>query len=598
MIANRQISRPELVRYNRTMHSSAELSATRRLHTAVRSLGIILLVTGIISIQFFITPAPIRIANLILAGGLILTLVAVWPERAAVMSRFGGVGSGAKMLSELGVWLMRRMETIEARTRAWHVAAVLAALFLLSLIGSRGGILDGELDQYIPHYLSNRSLLAKTFDSTLVEVDPDAPKMMWHGRIITAVRLQRPRPLSYFVDALDARAIAWSVSKGFPHLLSASFVVFLFLNYIIVWIFCRSYLQFDRFTSGLLVCLLASDPVLNCNFSYFRSAKPGSSTFLLAGLCLVAALLVRRRQLAPGLGRAALLITVPLCLLAACLFDEQGVLITAILAVTLFIEWRYPAGADNSGTARQLLIATVAVLALFAFYGLVIHPRLCMYFGDIPPLAGLAYQTGAVRNLILEVFARSWQAFVLLVDQLRFLTGYQIALPAMFMILWMGAVAASGAAVIAAPDRADKGQGTRRGILIHLSVAFVLTILMIAALASRHEFILRFDLRRWLYSEPTTMVLMIFLILSTAAVLRSRRFSRPVVQLVLLGMFIGNVWSLPEQRRALRSGYWMPRLDLSIDFIDALKKPAGKKVPAEIAADPAYQALRPYVPAK
>ena len=585
--------------YNREVSPSTPLVGTRpaRLLSAVRSFGIFLLLAGVTSVHFFITPTPIRIANLILAVGVILTLGSLWPVRGRVLTRLRATGSGRQLLADFGVWLTHRMEAMEAHTRIWHVAAVLAALFLLSLVGSRGGILDVELDQYLPHYLSDRSFLAKTFDSTLVEVDPGAPQIVWHGRKVTAVRLQRPRPMSYFVDCLDAGVIAWSVSKGFPHLLSASLMIFLLLDYIIVWIFCRRYLQFDRYTSGLLVCLLASDPVLSCNLSYFRSAKPGTSTFLLAALCIVAALLIRRRELAPGIGRSLLLASVPVLLLTACLFDEQAVFMTAILAVTLFIEWRFPAGTDTSATARNLLFTTVGALLVFVIYGLAIHPRLCVYFADVPPIRSLEYQSGAVRNLMLEFFARTWQALFLLVDQFRFLTGCQVALPAVLMMLWMGAASASGAAVISAPDRTDKGKGTHSGILIHWSVAAVLVILTLAALCSRHEFLLRYDMRRWLYSEPTTMVLMLFLILTTAAVLRSRRFSRPVVQLVLLGMFVGNLWTLPEHRRFLRSGYWMPRLDISVDFINALK-PGADNVPPEVAASQAYQALRAYVPVK
>lgn len=568
---------------------------TSRLRGALRSVGIGLILTAITSIQFFITPGPIRIANVIMAAGLVLTVVSLWPDRAKVLALFQVKGSGARLLAEFGAFLTARMAAIEARTRAWHVAAVLTALFVLSLVGSRGGILDVELDQYIPHYLSDRSLLAKTFDSTMVEVDPKAPKAMWHGRMVTMVGLQRARPVSYLIDCLDAQAIAWSVSEGFPHLLSASYIVFLLLNYLIVWIFCRGYLEFDRFTSGLLVCLLASDPVLNCNFSYFRSAKPGTSTCLLAGLCIVAALLIRRRPMPSGVARTMLLVCVPILLLTACLFDEQGVLIVGILAVILFIEWRYPAGVESSSTVRALLFSTVAVLGSYGIYAVFIHPRLARYFGDIPPLDGLSYQTGAVRNLMVEVFARIWEAIVLLMDQFRYLTGFQVDLPALLIMFWLGAISASGAAVILSSDRPEKAETTRRRILLHLVAASVMTLLMLAALSSRHEFILRFDLRRWLYSEPTTMVLMVFLMLATSAVLRSRRFSRPVVQLVLLGMFIGNVWSLPDHRRMLRSGYFTPRLDISIDFIAALKKGA-QNVPPEVLSSPAYQALLPYVP--
>jgi hypothetical protein len=568
---------------------------SNKLLGAIRSCGITLILIAITSIHFFITPTPIRVANAILTLGLALTIGSLWPVRRHVLARVLAIGSGAQAMKELGAWLTGRMEAIEARTRLWHIAAVLAALFVLSLFGSRGGILDVELDQYIPHYLSDRSLLARTFDSTKVEVDPGAPETIWHGRKLQLVRLQRPRPVSYLVDCLDANVIAWSVSKGVPHLLSASFIVFLIVNYVVVWLFCRKHLELDRYTSGLLVCLLASDPVLACNWSYDRSAKSGTSTFLLAGFCMAAALLVRRHNLTGGVRRMLLVAGTPLVLLIACLFDEQGVFLTAILAVLLFVEWHFPGGTDTSKTAGRLFFGIAGALIAFAFYGLFIHPKLCVYFGDVPPLPSLAYQAGAVRNLMLECFARIGQGLFLLVDQFRFLTGYQVALPAVLMMLWMGAVSATGAARIVGTDRPDGGAGTRRGVLIHLSIAAGLIILVLAALSSRHEFILRLDLRRWLYSEPTTMALMLFLMLTTAAVLRSHRFSRPVVQLILLGMFIGNLWSLPEHRRILRSGYWSSRLDYSVDFINALK-PGAKTVPPEILSSGAYQALKDYVP--
>ncbi|HKE26472.1 MAG TPA: hypothetical protein VKB88_29160 [Bryobacteraceae bacterium] len=562
----------------------------------MRSLGIALLVIGITSIHFFINPTTIRIANVILAGGVALIFASFWPMSARVIARSKAIPSGAQLLADLGRSLTESMSRIEARTRAWHVAAVLAGLFVVSLVGSRGGILDIELDQYIPHYLSDRSFLAKTFDSAVVEGDLNAPKTMWHGREVTLVFLQRPRPLSYMIDCLDANAIAWSVSKGFPHLLSVSFMIFLFLNYLIVWIFCRRCLELDRFTSGLLVCLLASDPVLNCNFGFFRSAKPGTSTFMFAALCMIAVLLVRRRSSPPGAGKTLLLASIPILLLIACLFDEQGVLLTGVLVATLFIEWRFPAGPDTS-TARFLMFAAIAALAVFGIYAIAIHPKLTVRFGDTPPLVdGLAYQKGALRNFALECMSRCWQAIVLLMDQFRYLTGFQVDLPAMLIIMWMAAATASGAAAIVAPDRADKGVATRRGVLLHLTAAAVLIVGMLAVLASRHESILDPDWRRWLYSEPTTMVFMLFLMLATAAILRSGRFSRPVVQLVLLGMFVGNLWSLPDHRRILRSGYWQPRKEISIAFLDALKKPGGKPVPPEIAASPAFHALQPYIP--
>lgn len=564
----------------------------------VRKAGLLLIGCAVALIHYFTTPVEIRIANILLAAGLVLCLASIWPVRRHLIARFREISSGREALIELGKWLTEQMRSLEPRTRGWHVAAFLIGLFLLSLVSSKGGILDPELDKYIPHYLSEQSFLAKTFDTTMVEVGTDTQDVMWHGRFRHLIGLQRPRPLSYFLDCLDAQVIAWSVSKGFPHLLSASNVVFLVLIYAVVWVFCRRYLGFDRLTAGLLVCIIASDPVLACNLSYFRSAKPGTSTFLLIGLCAICVLLVRRRELLPGAGRTLLLLAAPIALLTACLFDEQGILLTGVILAGLLIEWRWPANPVNAATTRQMLFSVVSVLVVCAIYGVVIHPRLCSYFADVPPAEGLTYQAGAIQNILREGLARTWQALFLLVDQFRFLTGAQVVLPAILMMLWMGAISASGAGFSLAAEAADKGVGAKRGVLIHLSVAGTLIVLILAALCSRHEWLLRYDMRRWLYSEPTTMMLLVFLLLTTAAVLNTGRFTRPVVQLALVAMVVGNLWMFPEHRRFLRSGYWMPRLELSEAFLRALKQPASAPVLPEVAASAAFQALRAYVPVK
>jgi hypothetical protein len=560
-----------------------------------------MLIAGIGSVHFFNTPSQVRFANLILAPGILLIVIGILPLREKIAARLKSPDAGKSLMVDLGAWLNGCMETMELRTRAWHVVAVLTGLLLFSLVGSRGGILDGELNQYIPHYLSNASFLAKTFDSTKVEVDPNigtagnstSQDLIWHGRPVHLIPLQRPRPLSYFVDCLDAEVIAWSVSKGVPHLLSFSFVIFLFLNYWFVWMFCRRYLGFDLFTTGLLLCLLSTDPVLSCNFSYFRSAKPGTSTFLLAGCLTAIALVARRTPLTAG-RRTLLLIVTPLLLLTSCLFDEQGVLMTGVITIALFLEWRFGSGVTDQFTVKSLLWATVAALGVFGVYAVVVHPRLCMYFADLPPI-NMSYQTGAVRGLILEFFPRIWQSLHLLVDQFRYLTGAQIELPAILLMPWMAGSLASETARLASLGQPAREQ-LRRSILLHLAVMASLVVLILAALISRNEFLVRYDMRRWLYSEPSTMLLMVFLMLVVAAFLRSKRFSRPLVQLVLLGMLIGNLWMLPEHRRFLRSGYWITRLDLSLDFIDALK-PGGSPTP-EVADSAAYQALRAYVPKK
>ena len=84
---------------------------------------------------------------------------------------------------------------------------VLSLVFVaVSVCLLRGGVVHPEVLKYLPHHLSERSLLQKIYD----------PKVLDMG-------FYQNRELSYLVDHVDCQFIAASVKAGRPHFWSLSF---------------------------------------------------------------------------------------------------------------------------------------------------------------------------------------------------------------------------------------------------------------------------------------------------------------------------------------------------------------------------------------
>src|SRR5947209_2905687 len=127
-----------------------------------------------------------------------------------------GISVESNPVRRLFVWtwvtrLARFFERSSDRVPAFAFGIAVLVLMLLSLRFAKGGVAHPEAEQYIPHYLSQRSLLQKVYDVEKVEIDPT---------------MYQPRVLSYVIDNLDVAFIAWSTRHGYPHFISASHYLF------------------------------------------------------------------------------------------------------------------------------------------------------------------------------------------------------------------------------------------------------------------------------------------------------------------------------------------------------------------------------------
>ena len=206
--------------------------------------------------------------------------------------------------------LIAFLETHVAKT-AW-----LGGMLLLAwgLVLSRGGMLHPEAESFLPHYLEpSRS------PASLV-LDPAANDF----------GMYQARELSYLIDWLDCRFMAFCAKHGTPHFLSLSHFVFALAGAVLLWGLAVR-LGLSRAAGAVLALLFLSTPMVLLGGDYFRSAKSGATLALLASVFLYAGLAHPARS---GRGLFVARLTGFGCAVLLCgLFDRQGVFFGLIACI-------------------------------------------------------------------------------------------------------------------------------------------------------------------------------------------------------------------------------------------------------------------------
>jgi hypothetical protein len=424
------------------------------------------------------------------------------------------------------IWIQRLSNVLD-RFGPKIPTLLIAIVFVLILISSsrwsKGGYAHPELERYIPHYLSDRPILQKIFDPNGVEVSPE---------------FYRPRPLSYLVDDLDVAFIAWSCRHGHPHLLSASYYVFWGLDGILLWLFFRRTLGLDKLLSGLLICLWSTAPVVFSGGTYFRSAKPGGTFFMLAAFVLLVESF--GLKLKSSNVRAALFaLSGAVFLFCACLFDEIPIAFT--LAAIVIFSFQFIMG-RRSAVSRALVFpfaATLIALAGFTYYDFVLHPRLVLALSGAK--VSMLYQTDTVHTLIRQPAITLAGSISVFTDALGSLMGrisgtFGLALLIVFVSVWQRF-----------PD--DEGVSRTPQLPIYkrqhaLILVLAGTLLMLACLygmLSRHPPISWLDVRATAYILPLSTVLLIFIAATSARSIRKYYALAGKLQLMLILVVASNL---------------------------------------------------------
>ncbi len=423
-----------------------------------------------------------------------------------------------------------------------------------------------ELDKYIPHYLSHRPILEKVFDPANVEIQSE----------------YRPRPLSYLVDDLDVAFIGWSTRIGHPHLLSASSYVLWFIDAALLWFFFRRFFHLDRLTSGLLIALLAEDPVLLSTTYYFRSAKAGATCCLLASFfclatcykCTVERQSRRHRVVAAALGA--------FLLFSGSLFDEQPAAFAVAAIVMLCIVWYAKWGTPVAEACRYCLVAIVAGLSAFIIYDLVIHPKL------LEIITGRtwsnSYQTGLLSLLLSQSIMRALACIGVLGDVFGFLAGNmssELALALVFATMCIYSVGLKSQR-----ETTGKSQIQRwlSDPMLQIFIGFVLVWGITFAMVARHPPLLWSEVRRSSYYLPITVVFLLVLAGALARLVDRGSIARGMLHLVLLIFLISNVISLRRIADQRSLGHLAYRYQMTPLLFDGLRNKNG--ITPQMLADP------------
>ena len=463
-----------------------------------------------------------------------------------------------------GRWLMLKAQDGAGESRQtggtgsrfpWYFWTILGVWAIAAIWQSGGGGLSQELEQYLPYHLSSKPFFNKIYDSRMMEVG--------HQYVC--------RELSYAIDEMDCRFMAWSVHIGVPHFLSLSYFLCVFGISLLLWRFFVADLKLDRTVACTLLALYLTAPCVYLTTSCFRAAK----------IALTLALAILARQLWRGLrnndsgyARWTLFAVVAF---AATICDRQGFYFMLVTAVCLAVL----CALRRTRAAVVALVASLAVVGLSTVYNHLIGPYLTFRLNGYWP--DLTFQ-----NLPWQVFraapgAYIWAGVGELLDTTRFMFG---SFPSVLVLPFLAA------AVFFIAKRHGRVWASIAGLLL-LSLAAMNTLMTL-----RHPPLIWPDIRRVYYWLPETLLLAIIAGIALAA-----RFPKGniAVRSVLAAALIGNVIAIPGHLAVLAAGHPHPRILFDRPALDRPRSPtfnadlrralATRKATPEIAADPVYRAL-------
>jgi hypothetical protein len=423
----------------------------------------------------------------------------------------------------------------------WYLWAALAAWATLAVWAAGGGTADIEIETYLPYHLSKAPIAKQIFNSRILDQG-----------------MYQARELSYALDALDCRFIAWSARLGLPHFLSLVYFLCMLSTALLLWRFLTSDLALDRAAAFLLVALYLTTPCVFLSTSYFRSAKAA----------LTLAVMILTTQLWRGLraNDSARWILFGLVAFAATLCDRQGFFLVLVMAGLLaaFYVLRRTRGAAAAS------LAAFAAVGLSLVYNYALAPRLTLALNGYWP--DFSYQHLPWQYLRANPAGYVLAGLGLLLDTVSFTFG---DFPAPLAIPLLAAI------VIAIAKRQGRFCAAFAGVFLLCLVA------MNALMTLRHPALLWEDVRRVYYWLPVTLLAVVLAAIALAGVFR--RANPLAMRLALAAALAANIAALPHHRAILRAGHSHERLAFSAALRRALV--TGRPTP-EAAADPIYQALR------
>jgi hypothetical protein len=174
----------------------------------------------------------------------------------------------------------------------------------------------GELDIYLPHYLANNSILKIVFDP-VCELD-------------LSQKTFRGREVGNFFNLIDAKLLTYLFSIKIPAFISVVYYLSIVAIIISVILLSSKIYKNREVLSGLLLLSLLSSPPIVLGGLFYRTNKiiAGSAVVI----CIFLLELLKKNVLRPN-NQILSLSLLFLISLIACLSDEQGFMIVAIIGL-------------------------------------------------------------------------------------------------------------------------------------------------------------------------------------------------------------------------------------------------------------------------
>ncbi len=214
-------------------------------------------------------------------------------------------------------WSMKLQWTA---SRIWLFTLIALTPLALRFVMGDYGYATPESCCFIMHYNSGKPLLELIFDPNRTD---------WN--------LYQARELSYFIDALDAKFIAWCIEKKIAHFLSLSSILFFILTIFVQQYGIAKCFPRQKWFTSLLPSLLFGFAYVSANFNFFRSSKPAVAFFLTLLFFGVTWLLKNPEK--TGRGKRIAEISTAVSLIMMPLFDRQGFFFAGVFTVGTLLIW-------------------------------------------------------------------------------------------------------------------------------------------------------------------------------------------------------------------------------------------------------------------
>jgi hypothetical protein len=428
------------------------------------------------------------------------------------------------------------------RQFSWTFLAVclLSVLVISSIAAQSRGYLQVEADLYLVDHLSDRPFLSKVICPHLNDA--------------TAYQA---RELSYVLDYLDAHFIYLCTKLQEPHFLSVTSYVLLFVLSMAHWTRSVHHLKVDPLSVLLCLLLFWTAPCIFFSGVYVRSAKPATSLFVLLLAWLVIVALRGNSEEVPGGKqplRSFLWIKAFVLTLLACLSDQQGGILAALIASTLLVLIIFVRPAHAwilfSAIATALLVHSIH----FHFVGPWLTPRATGFEVSFKyaklPLWRLSYSPYYFVTFYLA------EGVTLALDTFRFFFGDIPRVLGAFALACF-ALAFSKANPVLKGHRTRVSRPAPKWLWLLLFCTWVgswvaMNILMVLRHPPLHWPDVRVTAYYWI---PASVLLLVGTTLLIRQLQGRSAISSQIIRWILAALLVSNLFALPSHYRVMRDGH-------------------------------------------